>query len=184
MGFFVILIFAAVIATIFIPLRVRTCASLCRGGARVSVTVCIFKLISIRVRLKRKAKGAKHTVKDGSIRAAVHIFSERKRFLYLDLLRISGNIGIGGDAAATAVMCAASNELLINLTRWLFGKGKHISISIMPEFRFASAWVYMECIIKINLAKLMCIIGKEVIGYVTSHRKHNAKHHGTVKANG
>lgn len=184
MGFFVMLIFAAAAALILIPLRVRVSASLCRGGVRFDMIVRIFGLINIRIPQRGKNKSAKRKPKGGFIRAAWHIFYKRKSFLQLDSMRISGNIGIDGDAAATALMCGMANEVLMRLTDWLFGKGKHLSISIMPEFRFASAWVYMECIIKVNLAKLIYIIGKEVIKYVTSYRKHYAKHHGTVKANG
>lgn len=184
MGFFIMLIFAAAVALIFIPLRVRVCASLCRGGARLDIVIRIFGLINIRIPQKKKGKSTKRKPKGGFIRAAWHIFCKRGRFLQLDSMRISGNIGIDDDAAATALVCGMANEVLMRLTDWLFGKGKHLSIRIMPEFRFESAWVYMECIIKVNLAKLIYIIGKEVIKYVTSYRKHNAKHHGAVKANG
>ena len=42
----------------------------------------------------------------------------------------------------------------------------------------------MEGIITIKTAKLIGIIGKEVIRYVTPRRKHNAQHNGTAKADG
>ncbi len=184
MGFFVLLIFAAAVALILIPLRVKICASLCRTGMRIDVTVRIFALIDIRISQKKKDKGTKHRPKRGVVRAAWHIFCRRKSFLWLDSMHASGSIGIADDAAATALVCGMANEVIIKAVNWLLGRGKYFNVKIMPEFRFGTAWVYMECIIKLNLAKLIYIIGKEVMEYVTSYRKHNAKHHGTAKANG
>ena len=109
---------------------------------------------------------------------------QRKRYLWLDGLTIRGSIGIDGDAAATALLCGAANSLLPRVIRFLLPNKGAESIYIAPEFRLGSAWVYMEGIIGLNLAKLIGIIGKEVTRYVASRGKHNAEHYGTIKANG
>ena len=109
---------------------------------------------------------------------------QRKRYLWLDGLTIRGSIGIDGDAAATALLCGAANSLLPRVIRFLLANKGAESIYIAPEFRFGSAWVYMEGIIGLNLAKLIGIIGKEVTRYVASRGKHNAEYNGTIKANG
>ena len=83
-----------------------------------------------------------------------------------------------------ALLCGAANSLLPRIIRFLLANKGAESIYIAPEFRFGAAWVYMEGIIGLNLAKLIGIIGKEVTRYVASRGKHNAEYNGTIKANG
>ena len=102
----------------------------------------------------------------------------RSRFLFrvapISLVRI----------IVSALLCGAANSLLPRVIRFLLPNKGAESIYIAPEFRFGSAWVYMEGIIGLNLAKLIGIIGKEVTRYVASRGKHNAEYNGTIKANG
>ena len=130
------------------------------------------------------AKDSKVKPDKDTIKIALAVLRQRKRYLWLDGLTIRGSIGIDGDAAATALLCGAANSLLPRVIRFLLPNKGAESIYIAPEFRFGSAWVYMEGIIGLNLAKLIGIIGKEVTRYVASRGKHNAEYNGTIKANG
>ena len=133
---------------------------------------------------RHAAKDSKVKPDKDTIKIALAVLRQRKRYLWLDGLTIRGSIGIDGDAAATALLCGAANSLLPRVIRFLLPNKGAESIYIAPEFRFGAAWVYMEGIIGLNLAKLIGIIGKEVTRYVASRGKHNAEYNGTIKANG
>ena len=182
MGFFAILTIALT-AAILIPIRLNFSIMLCGNAARIRLGVSMLGFIRLKIRPMESNK--KHAAKDSkvkpdkdTIKIALAVLRQRKRYLWLDGLTIRGSIGIDGDAAATALLCGAANSLLPRVN-----KGAE-SIYIAPEFRFGSAWVYMEGIIGLNLAKLIGIIGKEVTRYVASRGKHNAEYNGTIKANG
>ena len=173
-----------------IPIRLSFSVMLCGNAARIRLSVSILGFIRLKIRSmesnkKHEAKGSEVKPDKDTIKIALAVLRQRKRYLWLDGLTIRGNIGIDGDAAATALLCGAANSLLprIIIGFLLPNKGAE-SIYIAPEFRFGSAWVYMEGIIGLNLAKLIGIIGKEVTRYVASRGKHNAEYNGTIKANG
>lgn len=189
MGFFAIFIIALTAAAILIPIRLNFSVMLCGNAARIRLGVSIFGFIRLKIRPMESNK--KHAAKDSkvkpdkdTIKIALAVLRQRKRYLWLDGLTIRGSIGIDGDAAATALLCGAANSLLPRVIRFLLPNKGAESIYIAPEFRFGAAWVYMEGIIGLNLAKLIGIIGKEVTRYVASRGKHNAEHNGTIKANG
>ena len=69
--------------------------------------------------------------------------------------------------AIAALLCGVANSLLPRVIRFLLHNKGAESIYIAPEFRLGAAWVYMEGIIGLNLAKLIGIIGKEVTRYGT-----------------
>ena len=188
MGFFAILTIALT-AAILIPIRLNFSVMLCGNAARIRLSVSIFGFIRLKIRPMESNK--KHAAKDSkvkpdkdTIKIALSVLRQRKRYLWLDGLTIRGSIGVDGDAAATALLCGAANSLLPRGIRFLLPNKGEESIYIAPEFRFGSAWVYMEGIIGLNLAKLIGIIGKEVTRYVASRGKHNAEYNGTIKANG
>ena len=189
MGFFAIFIIALIAATILMPLRLNFSVLLCGHAARLRLGVSILGFIRLKIRpmesnKKHAAKGSKVKPDKDTVKIALAVLRQRKRYLWLDGLTIRGSIGIDGDAAATALLCGAANSLLPRIVCFLLANRGTESIYIAPEFRFGSAWVYMEGIIGLNLAKLIGIIGKEVTRYVASRRKHNAEHYGTIKANG
>lgn len=162
---------------------------LCGSAARIRLGVSMLGFIRLKIRPMESNK--RHAAKDSkvkpdkdTIKIALAVLRQRKRYLWLDGLTIRGSIGIDGDAAATALLCGAANSLLPRVIRFLLPNKGAESIYIAPEFRFGSAWVYMEGIIGLNLAKLIGIIGKEVTRYVASRGKHNAEYNGTIKANG
>ena len=162
---------------------------LCGNAARIRLGVSMLGFIRLKIRHMESNK--RHAAKDSkvkpdkdTIKFALAVLRQRKRYLWLDGLTIRGSIGIDGDAAATALLCGAANSLLPRVIRFLLANKGAESIYIAPEFRFGSAWVYMEGIIGLNLAKLIGIIGKEVTRYVASRGKHNAEYNGTIKANG
>ncbi|MCI7376029.1 MAG: hypothetical protein MSH52_07635 [Christensenellaceae bacterium] len=162
---------------------------LCGNAARIRLGVSMLGFIRLKIRPMESNK--KHAAKDSkvkpdkdTIKIALAVLRQRKRYLWLDGLTIRGSIGIDGDAAATALLCGAANSLLPRVIRFLLPNKGAESIYIAPEFGFGSAWVYMEGIIGLNLAKLIGIIGKEVTRYVASRGKHNAEYNGTIKANG
>lgn len=162
---------------------------LCGNAARIRLGVSMLGFIRLKIRPMESNK--RHAAKDSkvkpdkdTIKIALAVLRQRKRYLWLDGLTIRGSIGIDGDAAATALLCGAANSLLPRVIRFLLPNNGAESIYIAPEFRFGSAWVYMEGIIGLNLAKLIGIIGKEVTRYVASRGKHNAEYNGTIKANG
>ena len=172
-----------------IPIRLNFSVMLCGNAARIRLSVSIFGFIRLKIRPMESNK--KHAAKDrkikpdkDAIKIALAVLRQRKRYLWLDGLTIRGNIGIDGDAAATALLCGAANSLLPRIIHFLLTNKGSESIYIAPEFRFGAAWVYMEGIIGLNLAKLIGIIGKEVTRYVASRGKHNAEYNGTIKANG
>lgn len=161
----------------------------CGNAARIRLGVSMLGFIRLKIRPMESNK--RHAAKDSkvkpdkdTIKIALAVLRQRKRYLWLDGLTIRGSIGIDGDAAATALLCGAANSLLPRVIRFLLPNKGAESIYIAPEFRFGSAWVYMEGIIGLNLAKLIGIIGKEVTRYVASRGKHNAEYNGTIKANG
>ena len=187
MGFFAILTIALT-AAILIPIRLNFSIMLCGNAARIRLGVSMLGFIRLKIRPMESNK--RHAAKDSkvkpdkdTIKIALAVLRQRKLYLWLDGLTIRGNIGIDGDAAATALLCGAAN-LLPRVIRFLLPNKGAESIYIAPEFRFGAAWVYMEGIIGLNLAKLIGIIGKEVTRYVASRGKHNAEHYGTIKANG
>ena len=162
---------------------------LCGNAARIRLGVSMLGFIRLKIRPMESNK--RHAAKDSkvkpdknTIKIALAVLRQRKRYLWLDGLTIRGSIGIDGDAAATALLCGAANSLLPRVIRFLLANKGAESIYIAPKFRFGSAWVYMEGIIGLNLAKLIGIIGKEVTRYVASRGKHNAEYNGTIKANG
>lgn len=172
-----------------IPMRLSFSVMLCGNAARIRLSVSMLGFIRLKIRPAESNK--KHAAKDSkakpdkdTIKIALVVLRQRKHYLWLDGLTIRGSIGIDGDAAATALLCGAANSLLPRIVRFLLANKGAESIYIAPEFRFGSAWVYMEGIIGLNLAKLIGIIGKEVTRYVASRGKHNAEHYGTIKANG
>ena len=172
-----------------IPIRLNFSVMLCGNAARIRLSVSIFGFIRLKIRPMESNK--KHAAKDNkikpdkdAIKIALAVLRQRKRCLWLDGLTIRGNIGIDGDAAATALLCGTANSLLPRIIGFLLPNKGAESIYIAPEFRFGAAWVYMEGIIGLNLAKLIGIIGKEVTRYVASRGKHNAEYNGTIKANG
>lgn len=188
MGFFAILTIALT-AAILIPIRLNFSIMLCSSAARIRLGVSMLGFIRLKIRPMESNK--RHAAKDSkvkpdkdTIKIALAVLRQRKRYLWLDGLTIRGSIGIDGDAAATALLCGAANSLLPRVIRFLLPNKGAESIYIAPEFRFGSAWVYMEGIIGLNLAKLIGIIGKEVTRYVASRGKHNAEYNGTIKANG
>lgn len=188
MGFFAILTIALT-AAILIPIRLNFNIMLCGSAARIRLGVSMLGFIRLKIRPMESNK--RHAAKDSkvkpdkdTIKIALAVLRQRKRYLWLDGLTIRGSIGIDGDAAATALLCGAANSLLPRVIRFLLPNKGAESIYIAPEFRFGSAWVYMEGIIGLNLAKLIGIIGKEVTRYVASRGKHNAEYNGTIKANG
>ncbi|MDY4696072.1 MAG: hypothetical protein SO374_08310 [Eubacteriales bacterium] len=162
---------------------------LCGNAARIRLGVSMLGFIRLKIRPMESNK--RHAAKDSkvkpdknTIKIALAVLRQRKRYLWLDGLTIRGSIGIDGDAAATALLCGAANSLLPRVIRFLLHNKGAESIYIAPEFRLGAAWVYMEGIIGLNLAKLIGIIGKEVTRYVASRGKHNAEYNGTTKANG
>lgn len=172
-----------------IPIRLSFSVMLCGSAARIRLGVSMLGFIRLKIRPMESNK--RHAAKDSkvkpdkdTIKIALAVLRQRKRYLWLDGLTIRGSIGIDGDAAATALLCGAANSLLPRVIRFLLPNKGAESIYIAPEFRFGSAWVYMEGIIGLNLAKLIGIIGKEVTRYVASRGKHNAEYNGTIKANG
>lgn len=172
-----------------IPIRLSFSVMLCGNAARIRLSVSILGFIRLKIRpmesnKKHAAKGSKVKPDKDTIKIALAVLRQRECYLWLDGLTIRGNIGIDGDAAATALLCGAANSLLPRIILFLLPNKGAESIYIAPEFRFGSAWVYMEGIIGLNLAKLIGIIGKEVTRYVASRGKHNAEHYGTIKANG
>ena len=185
MGFFAILTIALT-AAILIPIRLNFSVMLCGNAARIRLSVSIFGFIRLKIRpmesnKKHAAKGSEVKPDKDTIKIALAVLRQRKRYLWLDGLAIRGSIG---DAAATALLCGAANSLLPRVIRFLLANKGAESIYIAPEFRLGAAWVYMEGIIGLNLAKLIGIIGKEVTRYVASRGKHNAEYNGTIKANG
>lgn len=188
MGFFAIFIIALTAAAILIPIRLSFSVMLCGKAARIRLSVSILGFVRLKIRPmesnKKHAAGGKAKTDKDTIKIALTVLRQRKRYLWLDGLTIRGSIGIDGDAAATALLCGAANSLLPRIVCFLLANKGTESIYIAPEFRFGSAWVYMEGIIGLNLAKLIGIIGKEVTRYVASRGKHNAEHYGTIKANG
>ena len=185
MGFFAILTIALT-AAILIPIRLNFSIMICGNAARIRLSVSIFGFIRLKIRpmesnKKHAAKGSEVKPDKDTIKITLAVLRQRKRYLWLDGLTIRG---IDGDAAATALLCGAANSLLPRIIRFLLENKGAESIYIAPEFRFGAAWVYMEGIIGLNLAKLIGIIGKEVTRYVASRGKHNAEHYGTIKANG
>lgn len=188
MGFFAILTIALT-AAILIPIRLNSSVMLCGNAARIRLGVSMLGFIRLKIRhmesnKRHAAKDSKFKPDKAAIKIALAVLRQRKRYLWLDGLTIRGSIGIDGDAAATALLCGAANSLLPRVIRFLLPNKGAESIYIAPEFRFGSAWVYMEGIIGLNLAKLIGIIGKEVTRYVASRGKHNAEYNGTIKANG
>ena len=188
MGFFAILTIALT-AAILIPIRLNFSIMHRGNAARIRLGVSMLGFIRLKIRPMESNK--RHAAKDSkvkpdkdTIKIALAVLRQRKRYLWLDGLTIRGSIGIDGDAAATALLCGAANSLLPRVIRFLLPNKGAESIYIAPEFRFGSAWVYMEGIIGLNLAKLIGIIGKEVTRYVASRGKHNAEYNGTIKANG
>ena len=189
MGFFAIFIIALTAAAILIPIRLNFSVMLCGNAARIRLGVSMLGFIRLKIRPMESNK--RHAAKDSkvkpdkdTIKIALAVLRQRKRYLWLDGLTIRGSIGIDGDAAATALRCGAANSLLPRVIRVLLPYKGAESIYIAPEFRFGAAWVYMEGIIGLNLAKLIGIIGKDVTRYVASRGIHNAEHNGTIKANG
>ncbi len=189
MGFFAVFIIALTVAAILIPIRLSFSVMLCGNAARVRLSVSVLGFIRLKIRpvesnKKHAAKGSKVKPDKDTMKIALAVLRQRKRYLWLDGLTVRGSIGIDGDAAATALLCGAANSLLPRIVRFLLANKGTESIYIAPEFRFGSAWVYMEGIIRLKLANLIGIIGKEVTRYVASSGKHNAEHYGTIKANG
>ena len=201
MGFFAMLLIAAAAMAVLIPIKLSFSVMLCRNAARLRLNISILGLIRIKImpaagREKRAAERgrAKHGGGEdkhfgikmgmGAAKMAMAVVKQRERYLRLDALTVRGSIGTEGDAAATALLCGAANELIPRLIRFLLPNRGACSVFVAPEFRFGAGWLYMEGIIALNIAKLIGIIGKEVIGYVASGGKHNAKHYGTIKANG
>ena len=171
-----------------IPIRLNFSIMLCGNAARIRLGVM---LGFIRLKIRPMESNKRHAANDSkvkpdkdTIKIALAVLRQRKRYLWLDGLTIRGSIGIDGDAAATALLCGAANSLLPRVIRFLLANKGAESIYIAPEFRLGAAWVYMEGIIGLNLAKLIGIIGKEVTRYVASRGKHNAEYNGTIKANG
>lgn len=188
MGFFAILTIAFT-AAILIPIRLNFSIMLCGNASRIRLGVSMLGFIRLKIRpmesnKRHEAKDSKVKPDKDTIKIALAVLRQRKRYLWLDGLTIRGSIGIDGDAAATALLCGAANSLLPRVISFLLANKGAESIYIAPEFRFGSAWVYMEGIIGLNLAKLIGIIGKEVTRYVASRGKHNAEYNGTIKANG
>ena len=172
-----------------IPIRLNFSIMICGNAARIRLGVSMLGFIRLKIRpmesnKKHAAKGSKVKPGKDTIKIALAVLRQRKRYLWLDGLTIRGSIGIDGDAAATALLCGTANSLLPRIIGFLLPNKGAESIYIAPEFRLGAAWVYMEGIIGLNLAKLIGIIGKEVTRYVASRGKHNAEYNGTIKANG
>lgn len=184
MGLFILFIAMAALiaAVILLPLKVKFRLAADGRSARQDIAVLIFGIIPIRI--KQAEKKTKTKPDKATKKAIIKILKKRKHFMRLEKLIIMGCIGIDGDAAATALLCGTVNDVLSKLVSWLFETRNGYCLNIMPEFRFGTLWIYMEGIITIKTAKLIGIIGKEVIRYVTPRRKHNAQHNGTAKADG
>lgn len=184
MGLFILFIAMAALiaAVILLPSKVRFRFAADERLARRDITVLILGIIPIRIKQAKK-KGKTKSNRVGK-KTVVNLLKKRKHFMRLEKLIIMGCIGIDGDAAATALLCGTVNDVLSKLVSWLFETRNGYCLNIMPEFRFGTLWIYMEGIITIKTAKLIGIIGKEVIRYVTPRRKHNAQHNGTAKADG
>ena len=115
MGFFAILTIALT-AAILIPIRLNFSIMLCGNAARIRLGVSMLGFIRLKIRPMESNK--RHAAKDSkvkpdknTIKIALAVLRQRKRYLWLDGLTIRGSIGIDGDAAATAVkasvLCAA-----------------------------------------------------------------------------
>lgn len=183
MGYVAAFIIAAATAAALKTLKIRFCLSACRGGAQARLCLNTLGIISINIKLQGNRR--KHPKPSpAALKLGLKAFAQRASFLRLEKFNMRGSIGVANDAAMTALLCGAASTLLPKLAFWLLGRPQKCSAAIMPEFRFASAWIYMECIIRFNAAKLIIIIGKEVLNNVTSCGKHNAQHYGTAKADG
>lgn len=184
MGLFILFIAMAALiaAVILLPSKVRFRFAADERLAMRDITVLILGIIPIRIKQAKK-KGKTKPNRVGK-KTVVNLLKKRKHFMRLEKLIIMGCIGIEGDAAATALLCGTVNDILSKLVPWLLETRNGYCLNIMPEFRFGTLWIYMEGIITIKTAKLIGIIGKEVIRYVTPRRKHNAQHNGTAKADG
>ena len=112
MGFFAILTIALT-AAILIPIRLNFSVMLCGNAARIRLSVSIFGFIRLKIRpmesnKKHAAKGSEVKPDKDTIKIALAVLRQRKRYLWLDGLAIRGSIGIDGDAAATALLCGAA----------------------------------------------------------------------------
>ena len=114
-----------------IPIRLNFSIMLCGNAARIRLSVSIFGFIRLKIRpmesnKKHEAKGSEVKPDKDTIKIALAVLRQRKRYLWLDGLTIRGNIGIDGDAAATALLCGAANSLLPRIIRFLLAnKGAH-----------------------------------------------------------
>ena len=114
MGFFAILTIALT-AAILIPIRLNFSIMLCGNAARIRLGVSMLGFIRLKIRPMESNK--RHAAKDSkvkpdkdTIKIALAVLRQRKLYLWLDGLTIRGNIGIDGDAAATALLCGAANS--------------------------------------------------------------------------
>ena len=112
MGFFAILTIALT-AAILIPIRLNFSIMLCGNAARIRLGVSMLGFIRLKIRPMESNK--RHAAKDSkvkpdkdTIKIALAVLRQRKRYLWLDGLTIRGSIGIDGDAAATALLCGAA----------------------------------------------------------------------------
>ena len=107
-----------------IPIRLNFSVMLCGNAARIRLSVSIFGFIRLKIRPMESNK--RHAAKDSkvkpdkdTIKIALAVLRQRKRYLWLDGLTIRGSIGIDSDAAATALLCGAANSLLPRVIRFL-----------------------------------------------------------------
>ena len=108
MGFFAILTIALT-AAILIPIRLNFSIMLCGNAARIRLSVSMLGFIRLKIRHMESNK--RHAAKDSkvkpdkdTIKIALAVLRQRKRYLWLDGLTIRGSIGIDGDAAATSTV--------------------------------------------------------------------------------
>ena len=109
MGFFAILTIALT-AAILIPIRLNFSIMHCGNAARIRLGVSILGFIRLKIRPMESNK--RHAAKDSkvkpdkdTIKIALAVLRQRKRYLWLDGLTIRGSIGIDGDAAARQTAC-------------------------------------------------------------------------------
>ena len=96
-----------------IPIRLNFSVMLCGNAARIRLGVSMLGFIRLKIRPMESNK--RHAAKDSkvkpdkdTIKIALAVLRQRKRYLWLDGLTIRGSIGIDGDAAATALLCGAA----------------------------------------------------------------------------
>lgn len=161
-------------------LRWRVCIRIMSGLAR-------FCLDSEEIKkLERDVKKLELTPMGRAILKAS--FQQRKRYMWMKSFSARGRVSMENDAAVTALISGGLTALLQTLLPQMALCKEKMEIKIMPEFRFASLWIFMEGMLILLPAKIIAILLKtmisEVKGNVASGRKYHEKHHGTTSADG